>query len=69
MLLRLPFSRYNVKIKWADINQDDFTIDIEHVKKLITNKTKAIVAVHLYGSPCEILKLKKIMQRKKNLFN
>lgn len=61
----LPFSRYNVKIKWADINQDDFTIDIEHVKKLITNKTKAIVAVHLYGLPCEILKLKKLCKDKK----
>lgn len=61
----LPFTRYDIKIKWADINKDDFTIDVEHVKKLINKKTKAIVAVHLYGLPCEIIKLKKLCKQKK----
>ena len=61
----LPFTRYDVKIKWADINKDDFTIDVEHVKKLINKKTKAIVAVHLYGLPCEIIKLKKLCKQNK----
>ena len=32
----LPFVRYNVKIRWVDINKDDFTIDIDHLKKLLT---------------------------------
>lgn len=61
----LPFTRYNVKIKWVDINKDDFTIDVEHLKKLINKNTKAVIAVHLYGLPCEIIKIKKICQKRK----
>ena len=61
----LPFTRYKVKIRWVDINRDDFTIDLEHLKKIISKKTKAIVAVHLYGLPCEIDKIKKICDKKK----
>ena len=61
----LPFTRYNVKLKWVDINKDHFTVDVNHLKKIITKKTKAIVAVHLYGLPCEIDKIKKICLKKK----
>ena len=45
----IPFVRSKSKIIWADINKDCFTISFDHVKKLITPKTKAIVIVHLYG--------------------
>lgn len=61
----LPFARYKAKIRWVDINRDDFTIDLEHLKKIISKKTKAIVAVHLYGLPCEIDKIRKICNKKK----
>ena len=33
----------------VDVNEDDFNINIEAVKKAITPKTKAIVPVHLFG--------------------
>ncbi|MFV9552257.1 DegT/DnrJ/EryC1/StrS family aminotransferase [Algibacter sp. PT7-4] len=33
----------------VDVNQDDFNINIDAVKKAITPKTKAIVPVHLFG--------------------
>ncbi len=33
----------------VDVNEDDFTIDIEAVRRAITPKTKAIVPVHLFG--------------------
>ena len=56
----LPFTRYKTKIKWVDINIEDFTIDIQHLKKLISKKTRAIVAVHLYGLPCKIVEIKRI---------
>ena len=56
----LPFVRYNAKIRWVDINKDDFTIDVENLKKIVNKNTRAIVAVHLYGLPCEITKIKKI---------
>ena len=45
----IPYVRSKSKIIWADINKDCFTISFDHVKKLITPKTKAIVIVHLYG--------------------
>ena len=65
----LPFVRYNSKIRWVDINKDDFTIDIEHLKKIINKNTRAIMAVHLYGLPCEIIEIKKICKKKKYNFN
>ena len=43
----LPFCRYGARIRWADINLDTMTIDINHVKRLINYKTKII-------SSCEI---------------
>ncbi len=33
----------------VDVNEDDFNISIEAIKKAITPKTKAIVPVHLFG--------------------
>lgn len=61
----LPFTRYNTKIKWVDINKEDFTIDLAHLKKIINKNTKVIFAVHLYGLPCEIIKIKKICDKRK----
>lgn len=60
----LPFTRYSAKLKWVDINKNDFTIDVNHLNKIITKKTKAIVAVHLYGLPCAIDEIKKICIKK-----
>ena len=41
----ISFARNGAKIIWADIDFKTRTIDIEDVKKKITNKTKAIVIV------------------------
>ena len=61
----IPFTRYGTKIRWVDINKDDFTIDVEHLKKIINKKTKVVFAVHLYGLPCDIDSIKKICKKKK----
>jgi dTDP-4-amino-4,6-dideoxygalactose transaminase len=37
------------KVVFADINKDDFTIDVIEVEKHINERTKAIIPVHLYG--------------------
>lgn len=36
---------------FADIEPDFFTLDINHVRSLITSRTKGILPVHLYGHP------------------
>lgn len=41
----------------VDINPDDFNISVEAVKKAITPKTKAIIAVDLAGFPCNYAEL------------
>ncbi len=45
---------------FADISEDTYTLDPEDVRKKITSKTKAIVAVHLYGHPADIKPLREI---------
>ena len=45
----IPFARQGAKIIWSDINFKTRVADINDIKKKITNKTKAIVIVHLYG--------------------
>ena len=62
----LPFTRYRVKIKWVDIDLNTMLLSVNHLKKLIGKKTKAVVAVHLYGQPANIIDIKKILKKKKN---
>ena len=52
--------RGGYKLVLADINLNDFTISIESLKKLITKKTSALIVVHLFGNPCDMLEIKKI---------
>ncbi len=44
---------------------DYYNIDVEKITKLITPRTKAILAVHLYGQPCDMVGLKKICEDNK----
>lgn len=39
---------------FCDINPEDFTIDVSKIEALITEKTVAIVPVHVYGNICDI---------------
>jgi len=38
-------------VRFADINPDTLTIDPEEVERLVTERTKAIVVVHIWGNP------------------
>ena len=42
------------KVVFADSNPDNYTIDVEDLKRKITSKTKAIIPVHLYGHPADM---------------
>ena len=47
-------SRTGHKIVFCDANVDDYTINIPDVASRITSNTSAIMAVHLYGHPCDM---------------
>ncbi len=39
---------------FCDIKESDFTIDESKIEELITDKTVAILPVHVYGNPCNV---------------
>ncbi len=39
---------------FADVNLDSWCIEVNDIEKLITNKTKAVIVVHLYGNMGEV---------------
>jgi dTDP-4-amino-4,6-dideoxygalactose transaminase len=39
---------------FVDIDEETYTIDVTKIEAAITQKTKAIVCVHLYGHPCDM---------------
>lgn len=45
---------------FVDIETESLNLDIDLIEQAITVKTKAIVAVHYAGNPCNLLKLKEI---------
>jgi dTDP-4-amino-4,6-dideoxygalactose transaminase len=45
---------------FADIDPETFNIDPKDVEEKITEKTCAILAVHVYGNPCRVDELSKI---------
>lgn len=45
---------------FCDINRDYFNINIESLKSSISKNTKAIMPVHIYGQPANILEVMKI---------
>ncbi len=45
---------------FVDIDPVTFTIDVAKLEALITPRTRAVIAVHLYGQPADILAIKRI---------
>lgn len=50
----------DAKPVFAEIDTDNYNIDINHVRKLITDKTKALIIVHQIGMPADIDEFKKL---------
>ncbi len=48
---------------FCDINPENFTIDTNKIEKLITEKTSAIVPVHVYGNVCNIEEIERIAKK------
>lgn len=52
--------RKGLKPVFADIKEDDFTIDPASVERLIDDETCAIVPVHVYGNLCDVDAIQRI---------
>jgi perosamine synthetase len=55
-----PVSMLDAKPKFVDVNEKNYTIDVDSIEEKITKKTKGIIPVHLYGHPANMDKIKKI---------
>lgn len=56
----IPLLYMGAKPVFADIQPTTLNIDTDHVRNLVTDKTKAIVCVHYGGYPCDMDALQKI---------
>ncbi|WP_256211313.1 DegT/DnrJ/EryC1/StrS family aminotransferase [Selenomonas ruminantium] len=48
---------------FCDINPVDFTMDVEKLESLITDKTCAIMPVHVYGNVCNVEEIERIAKK------
>lgn len=53
----------NLTPVFADIDKDTLNIDPEKIEEVITEKTVAILATHVFGNPCDIKKIEQIAQK------
>lgn len=52
---------------FVDVSLDDFNIDVNKIEKAITERTKAIMPVHIFGTPADMDKINEIA-KKHNLY-
>lgn len=52
---------------FADIDERTFTIDVNEIRKKITNKTTCILATHVFGNPCDVEAIE-TLAKENNLF-
>ena len=55
--------RNNLKPVFCDIRPTDYTLDPDKIEELITDKTVAIVPVHVYGNVCDVERIQEIADR------
>lgn len=60
-----PLVQAGLKPVFVDVDKKNFNIDLNDLKKKITNKTKAIMCVHNLGVSTDMLELKKIANERK----
>ncbi|MFK7782978.1 DegT/DnrJ/EryC1/StrS family aminotransferase [Psychroserpens sp.] len=48
---------------FCDIDPETFNIDVNKIEELITDKTVAIMPVHVFGTPCNVEAIKKIAEK------
>ncbi|MCI0512181.1 DegT/DnrJ/EryC1/StrS family aminotransferase [candidate division KSB1 bacterium] len=59
----LPFLRAKAKLVFVDLEPDTFVMDPDDLKRKITNQSRVIVPVHLYGLPVKMDEIMKIARQ------
>lgn len=55
--------RSGLKPVFCDVNPVDYTIDVSKIEALVTEKTTAIIPVHVYGSICNVEEIDRIAKK------
>lgn len=55
--------RNGLKPIFCDISINDYTIDVTKIEKLITDKTTAIIPVHVYGNICNTKEIDRLAKK------
>ena len=48
---------------YVDIEEDSYLIDVDRIEKVITDRTRAIIPVHLFGQAADMDRINKIAQK------
>lgn len=56
-------SQTGARVVFCDVNENDFLIDVEQIPSLITERTKGIIPVHLFGQGVEMDPLMEIARK------
>jgi dTDP-4-amino-4,6-dideoxygalactose transaminase len=63
-----PVLANGLKIKWVDIDPTTLNMDLDDLERKISNKTKAIIAVHWGGYPLDLDRLKQIQDKAQQIY-
>lgn len=55
--------RRGLRPRFCDVDPRTHQIDLQHAARLITPRTSALLAVHLWGSPCDVTGLEELAAR------
>lgn len=53
-------TRQGLRVVFADCDEDSYFVSVTDVERKISDKTRALLVVHLYGHPCDMDPLKRL---------
>lgn len=65
--LVLPIKKLGLKVVLCDVSLNTFNLDIDKLSNIISSQTLCIVAVHMFGIPCDMQAIMKIA-KENNIF-
>jgi dTDP-4-amino-4,6-dideoxygalactose transaminase len=59
-----PLQQYGLKLKFVDVDLNTLNMDIDQLKKCITDQTRLVLLVNLLGNPNDFQSIKEILEPK-----